>query len=215
MPAIYSLADKDTELLCDDLVANYHADLDTSGATFNIIFALRDPEDESEKPVLANKGHRVFGVSKIHSLKERLLGLADAEILLDGDAWPSMNGKAKRAVLDHQLQYFEVKRDKEGEFVYDDLQRPALKMRQSDRSFDWFDSVAERHQEHSMEVIQMRRLFSESGQIYLPFVDSETGSVTPPPTRTTGNLLQVSVNGAQLKSMTKNELVEAIEGEFK
>jgi hypothetical protein len=58
----------------------------------------------------------------------------------------------------------------------------------------------------------MRRLFSESGQIYLPFVDAETGSVTP---RTTGNLLQVSIHGAPKKSMTSNELVEAIEGEFK
>jgi hypothetical protein len=222
MPAIYSLADKDTELLCEDLVANYHADLDTAGATFNIVFALRDPEDESDKPVLANKGHRVFGISKIHSLKERLLGLADAEILLDGDAWPSMNGKAKRAALDHQLQYFEVKRDKEGEFVYDDLQRPVLKMRLSDRSYDWFDAVAERHGEHSMEVIQMRRLFTESGQTYLPFVDADTGSLNPLPTReadATGNifngkLVQVSIHGAPKISMSTDELVGAIKGEF-
>lgn len=208
MSATYSLADKNTELLCSDLVAKHHTDLDTTGATFNLIFALRDPEDESEKPVLANKGHRVFGLSKIHNLKERILGLADAEILLDGDAWPRMSKEVKSAVLDHQLQYFEVKRDKEGEFVYDDLQRPILKMRQTDRSFGWFDSVASRHREHSMEVIQMRRLFSESGQIYLPFVDADTGSVEPAKT------LHVSIHGAPKKPMTTNEVIEAIEGEF-
>ncbi len=214
MSAIYSLADKDTEALCQEIVIKFHTDLDSTGATFNIIFALRDTEDESEKPVLSAKGHRVFGLSKIHGLKERILGLADAEILLDGDAWPRMSKQVKSAVLDHQLQYFEVKRDKDGEFVYDDLQRPVIKLRQTDRSFGWFDAVAERHQEHSMEVIQMRRLFSESGQIYLPFVDAETGSVTPCTTRTTGNLLQVSINGAPKKSMASDELVEAIEGEF-
>lgn len=214
MSAIYSIADKDTEALCQELVTKYHTDLDTTGATFNLVFALRDPEDESEKPVLSNKGHRVFGLSKIHSLKERILGLADAEILLDGDAWPRMSGEVKRAVLDHQLQYLEVKRDKEGEFVFDDLQRPILKMRQTDRSFGWFDSVAERHREHSMEVIQMRRLFSESGQIYLPFVDPENGGLEDKPVRTTGNLLKVSVHGAPAKPMSPSQIIEAIEGEF-
>jgi hypothetical protein len=208
MSAIYSLADKDTEALLQDLVIKYHTDLDSTGATFNLIFALRDPEDESEKPVLAIKGHRVFGLSKVHNLKERTLGLADAEILLDGDAWPRMSKQVKSAVLDHQLQYFEVKRDKEGEFVYDDLERPILKMRQTDRSFGWFDAVAERHREHSMEVIQMRRLFTESGQIYLPFVDADTGTVEPAKT------LQVSLHGAPKKSMTPDEVIEAIEGEF-
>jgi hypothetical protein len=87
-------------------------------------------------------------------------------------------------------------------------------MRQTDRSFAWFDSVAERHQEHSMEVIQMRRLFSESGQIYLPFVDPETGSMEEAPMRTTGNLLKVSVHGATAKPMTSSQLIETIEGEF-
>lgn len=208
MSAIYSLADKDTEALLQDLVIKYHTDLDSTGATFNIVFALRDPEDESEKPVLSDKGHRVFGLSKIHNLKERTLGLADAEILLDGDAWPRMSKQVKSAVLDHQLQYFEVKRDKEGEFVYDDLQRPILKMRQTDRSFGWFDAVAERHREHSMEVIQMRRLFSESGQIYLPFVDADTGTVEPAKT------LKVSIHGGPKKPMTTEQVVNVIEGEF-
>jgi len=206
--AIFSLADTETEKLCADLLQKYHGDLDTTGATFDIVFALRDPESTSDKPALAVRGQRVYGLSKIHSLKDRILGLKDAEIILDGDAWPSMSAKVKSAVLDHQLQYFEVKRDKEGEFILDDLNRPVLAMRQPDRSFGWFDAVADRHRDHSLEAMQLRRLFTEAGQTYLPFVDS-TGTVEATPKK-----LLVRVQGGEAQEMTSDQLMEAVSEQF-
>ena len=206
--SIYSLAATDTEKLCADLVQKYHPDLDTTGATFDLVFALRDPESESDKPALAVSGQRVYGISKIHNLKDRILGLKDAEIVLDGDAWPAMSAQVKSAVLDHQLQYFEVKRDKDGEFVLDDLNRPVLALRKPDRSFGWFDAVADRHRQHSLEAIQLRRLFTEAGQTYLPFVDA-TGTVEATPKK-----LLVRVQGGEAQEMTSDQLMEAVSEKF-
>ena len=76
-----------------------------------------------------------------------------------------------------------MRRDKAGEVVYYYTKRPVLKMRLSDRSYDWVDAVAARHGDHSMEVVQMRHLFTEMGQTYLPFGDADTGSLNPLPTR--------------------------------
>ena len=207
MPNIYALADTATETLCEELMRLYHPDLDTVAATIDLVFALRDPESDSEAPTLAVNSHRAYGITKIHGLKERVLGLKDAEIVLDGDAWPSMTPHVRRSVLDHQLQYLEVRRDKNGEFVLDDLNRPILKMRQTDRSFGWFDAVAERHRAHSLECIQLQKLISESGQIYMPFVND--GFVEP------SKALQVSLHGAPKKTMSPDEVIAAIEGEFK
>jgi hypothetical protein len=206
--AIYSLADTETEKLCAELIQKYHGELDTTGATFDIVFALRDPESDSDKPALSVSGHRVYGISKIHGLKERILGLKDAEIVLDGDAWPAMSAKVKSAVLDHQLQYFEVKRDKEGEFLLDDLNRPILALRKPDRTFGWFDAVADRHRDHSLEAMQLRRLFTEAGQTYLPFVDS-TGSVA-----TSSKKLLVRVQGGEAQEMTSDQLMESVSERF-
>ncbi len=206
--AIYSLADTDTEKLCAELIQKYHGDLDTTGATFDIVFALRDPESDSDKPAISVNGKRVYGISKVHNLKERILGLKDAEIVLDGDAWPNIRIETKRALLDRQLQHFEVKRDKEGEFVLDDLNRPILTLRKPDRTFGWFDAVAARHGKESIEAREMRHLFEQAGQTYLPFVDSH-GTVEAKPKK-----LLVRVQGGEAQEMTSDELMEAVSERF-
>lgn len=47
--------------------------------------------------------------------------------------------------------------------------RPALKMRMHDREFGWFDEIARRHREHSIEIRQSTRLVEDVGQLYFGF----------------------------------------------
>ena len=90
--------------------------------------------------------------------------------MLDGDAWPALHSQAKKALLDRQLQYVEVKRDKTGEILWDDLQRPILRPRRPDRVVAFFHTVAGRHGASSIEVMQLRKIYTDQGQSYLPFI---------------------------------------------
>jgi len=202
------MANQATEDLCADIVQLYHPDLETTGATFDIVFALRDPESESDKPTLSVAGKRVYGISKPHGLKERVMGLKDAEILLDGDVWPEISADIKRALLDRHLQYFEVKRNKEGEFVMDDLNRPILTLRKPDRVYEWFDAVADRHRQNSIEGMEARNLFIQARQTYLPLALPDLEEPK------SGKKILVRMNGGMEQEMTADQLTNSIAEKF-
>lgn len=156
----------------DEIIIRHHSALDSVGAKIDVLMAFRDPE--GEVPALMLRGHRALGIASLHPLHLRALGLGDALVRLDGDEWADMSEVRKRALVDHELTHFEVKRDKTGDYIYDDLNRPVLKMRLHDREIGWFDDIALRHGMASEEVRQFASLLSdEAGQSYLRFVDSE------------------------------------------
>jgi hypothetical protein len=131
--------------------------------------------------------------------------------MLDGDAWDGLPDKQKAALMDHELEHFEVKRDKVGDFVMDDLNRPVIKIRHHDRQFGWFDTIAMRHRSDSMEVHQLRKLFTEEGQVYLPFIkdlaDEETAGQIE---KALDEKTTVSVNGGPPVKMTELKLLRKI-----
>jgi hypothetical protein len=165
MSAFFQIADKSVLEILNKIIIDHHIDIDSVGTKIDVVFAFRDPEGEA--PALTREGGRVFGMTKIISLKDRTKGMGDCEILLDGDAWPSMKETQKTALIDHFLTTLEVKRDKKGEFMYDDLQRPMIKLRPHDSVIRLFHSVASRNKKDSLEVQQLSSVFSE-GQFYLP-----------------------------------------------
>ena len=84
-----------------------------------------------------------------------------------------MSQEEQKALLDHELEHFEVKRDKHGSFLYDDINRPLLSIRKHDRQHGSFDNIAKRHGTASGEVKQfLATIFDDSGQSYLPFAEA-------------------------------------------
>ncbi len=206
----FTLATEATHDLCNELIRKYHPDLDSASAKIDIVMAFRDPE--GEEPAMKVRGHRVYGQAKIMNLKDRVKGMGDAEITLDGDIWETnLSEEVKAALLDHELEHFEVKRDKTVEFIWDDINRPLLKLKDHDREMGWFDSVARRHRGSSIEIMQLRKLFVDEGQTYLPFVkefgDQEQAAAIE---EVTEGAMQVSVDGKDPVPMTKNSLTDAI-----
>lgn len=179
MPGFFTLATEATKDLCQQLIEKFHIDLDSSGVKVDIVMAFRDPD--GEEPAMKKDGHRILGKASLIGLKDRVKGMGDCEILLDGDAWDNFTPELKAAILDHELEHFEAKRDKKGEFVYDDLSRITLKIRAHDRQFGWFDSIAQRHRANSMEIQQLQKLFTEGGATYLPHVQKFAGVEGEPP----------------------------------
>lgn len=170
MPASYVTASIAEAQMVSELILNHHSDMDSASVKVDLLFAFRDPEDEKGTPALAKDGHRVLGKSSILGLKDRVKGMGDCEIILDGDAWANLDKDHRAALIDHQLEHFEVRRDKNGDFVWDDIQRPVLKLRPHDRVIRLFDNVAVRHGAASIEVDQLRTMFLKTEQAYLPFV---------------------------------------------
>lgn len=168
MPSSYAMAEAEVRELCQELITAFHPDMDSADVKVDLLMAFRDPE--GEEPALSKDKNRILGLSKTIGLKDRVKGMGDCEVILDGDAWQSLTLKEKSALLDHQLEHFEVKRDKDGSFVFDDINRPVLKIRPHDRVMRFFDTVASRHREHSIEADQLRSMFMRQHQTYLPFV---------------------------------------------
>lgn len=146
-----------------------------------------DGDGELVGPALKHHGIAALGLTKINSLKHRVAGLGDAEILIDGDAWEDMSDRRRVALLDHELTHIEVvyevrrKRKKKGDVEdaepertaglearpkLDSAGRPKLRIRHHDHTHGFFDEVARRHGSDSHEVEQARRFAAQTGELY-------------------------------------------------
>lgn len=159
----------DVATTIERMQAEYHPDLED--VTIAGLFAF---DTESSLPVLKHQGYAAGAVVRITVLKDRALGVADAQIVVDRAGWLALSARQRNALIDHELTHLEVKTDEEEGAedavpVYDALGRPRLVMRKHDHQFGWFDEVAKRHGQASPEVRQARVLMESSGQLYFDF----------------------------------------------
>ncbi len=99
-----------------------------AGVTVRTIMAHAGVDDDGEPkgPAIQKDGHAVAGRTKIVSLKDRVAGLDDAVMELDGDRWPEWQEMFQRSVIWHELNHLELK----GKI--DDAGRPKMKLRKHD-----------------------------------------------------------------------------------
>lgn len=130
--------------------------------------------DEPES-VLEHQGYPALAVIKIVPTKERAAGMDDALVVVDRFAYEGLTEPQRDSVIDHELYHLELVLDKKTEKPkYDSLGRHKLAMRKHDRQFGWFDEVAQRHGENSIEVIQARHIIAATGQLYFDFEKRST-----------------------------------------
>jgi hypothetical protein len=155
----------DADSCIEKIRATYHQEL--RGVTVAALFVF---DHESSVPVLKHQGYPAGAVVRITPLKDRALGIADAQIVIDRAGWLALSQRQRDALVDHELTHLTRKVDKEtGEMLIDILDRPKLVMRKHDHQHGWFDEIAQRHGEASPEVRQARRLIESSGQLYFDF----------------------------------------------
>ena len=171
MGRTYEKCGDDVHELVRRSIDMHHPELSKAGVTFALLFAHSavDEEGEVKGPALTAGGYPAAAVSRIVGLKDRTKGLADAEIVIDGDGWMDLNPKAKLALIDHELTHFLV-RQGEGGPALDDLKRPLLKLRRHDIQAGWFIEVAQRHGEAAQEVRQAREIMDGRGQMCFPWL---------------------------------------------
>lgn len=147
-----------------------HLPLVDCGVTLSLLFAYGDRNEDTGELIsdaIKLRGQRALGLCRIVNVKDRIKGNPDAEILLDGDHWPTIDEAVQRALLDHELHHLSV-RLKNRQPQHDCAGRPALKMRRHDVEIGWFKCIAERHGEHSSERQQAAHLLDSCGQYFWP-----------------------------------------------
>lgn len=154
---IYEKADKDIHDLVSAMMVKFHGPLSDAGVTVDVLWA----SSCEGRPVKAH-GYPALAVIKINSYRLRVQGHADAEITLDKKEWEVLSMQQREALIDHELEHLDLKLDKDGGVVRDDLERPQMSLRKHDHQFGWFDAVAERHGVNSQEVIQCEKFLIDT-----------------------------------------------------
>jgi hypothetical protein len=165
----FSIVPKHVREIVEYLAKNHYQDLVEVSTTFDLLFVTTDKIG----PALRCRGAAAYAVIRATTAKERTKHLADVEILIDRAQFEKMEKPTQYALLDHELYHLQLKRDKHGEAKLDSQQRPKFKMKVHDREFGWFDEIARRHGEASIEVRQARWIIKETDQLYFGFAEPQ------------------------------------------
>src|SRR5262245_4301901 len=146
---------------------------DLGDVTYNLLFAHgpRDENGQIKAPALKLHGYPCCAIIKINSLEQRVAGLADVTIKIDGDEWPDWDDRRRAAILDHEL-YHLVPFIKGKAIQTDDAGRPKLKLRNHDWQLGGFAEIVRRHGDHAVEAVAFRATADRHGQLLMPWADS-------------------------------------------
>ena len=160
--ATYTQAPPEIRARLMSLAQSYHRELIEAEVTFSVLMAAAQRDEhtgEPKGPALTKAGGwPALAKVRIVSLRDRVAGIADVQILLDGDQWEEHSPERMDAILDHELEHIEVQRDDEGQIKADDCGRPKLRLKLHDWELGGFDAIVERHQEIAVELEAARRL---------------------------------------------------------
>lgn len=168
MGSVFQKAGLEVYELADRLIEEYYEGLLKVGLAIDLVFAYAQTGKSGEPtgPAIMHQGYPALGLCRVLSLKDRTMGRADVEITLDGDQWPAMPPEQQAALLDHELYHIELRFNKLGKLDTDDLGRPKVSMRKHTRQYGWFDEIARRHGNASIEVQQARGLLLSAKKVY-------------------------------------------------
>jgi hypothetical protein len=177
MPIYRKPTEQMVELLAKEM-ARHHQRLVDVDLIVDILAAhpKTDESGEPMEPALKLAGYPCLATIKIRGPKDRGEGRGDAMLTIDGYRWDELDLEEKFALLDHELTHLELDCDGKGNVKRDDYGRPKLTIRLHDHQFGWFDAVAMRHGESSIEVQQFATFRDGSGQLYWEFAAAVPGN---------------------------------------
>jgi hypothetical protein len=153
--------------MIEDAMNRWHPELSQARVEIRPLFALAYSRSGEAIPAIKVRGHAVLAKIKITSLEDRVRGLGDAKLLIDGARWERMGHNARLALLDHELEHLQVDEEE-----LDDAGRPKLKMKHHDWEISGFDDVMKRQGENSIELQNVALLKERFAQLLIPFPDA-------------------------------------------
>lgn len=174
MPTTYERCGQSVSNLASEILCQFESHKPLLDARVAIDFVFARPDlDEDGFPIgdaLTKNGVRALGITRKLGLKDRALGRGDAEIALDHHWWTqTATEQMQKALLDHELNHLSVVIQKAtGRAKLDEQGRPVIRLRGHDVEVGWFKIIAQRHGEHSVERMEAKQIWDESGQAYFP-----------------------------------------------
>ncbi len=165
--ATYQQADEETNDLVAEIMKKFHGQLFKAGVSVTTLLAFPKYDDNgiAKGAAIMHHGYPCAGLIKKTSLKDRVAGLQDAILTIDGEQWKDATDHWKRALVDHECQHLEIVLEDEtnlDSFKTDDANRPVLRIRRHDWNFGGFEEVIRRHKAEALEyqqVVEVNRLF--------------------------------------------------------
>lgn len=147
-----------------EIARKHHQHLLEGDVTIFFKFA-ENPDDVA----LMFQGYPAAATIKINSYEKRIEGLQDATMTIDKVWWDEASEEMQDALLDHELQHIDVRRNKAGAIKYDDANRPCLRLRKRDFQLGGFHCIAKRHGVDALEVQQVEKVNGVWKQMELGF----------------------------------------------
>jgi hypothetical protein len=144
MPTTYTPAEPEIYTLAESIITHYYPELREAEVTLLIqmAFAPRNEETgEPKGPALTHGGYPAAAVVRVTKLEDRVAGLPDARIKLDGDHWDEWSQRERTAIIHHEINHLELVVDEEGNVQGDDIGRPKLRLRKHDHQIGAFDNI--------------------------------------------------------------------------
>lgn len=158
----YSQASSDVERTIERMREQFHSP-DLDGVTISALFVF---DLEATEPVLKHHGYPAQAVIRITPVRDRVLGVADAVIVIDRSNWQMLTPAQRDALIDHELYHLERVLDEETELpLTDAVDRPKLRIRRHDQEIGVFVEVARRHGDASAEARTVRGLLASMAQL--------------------------------------------------
>ena len=149
----YELANATDEKLLEELLNDErYAQLKSYEINVQLFYKYgkRDKEGELKTPALQKNGKAIYAQTKIVSNFNRMTDDTDVKIILNKDLWDELHKEEKLAILDNELNYIQVKEDKEGEplTISEDSDKVQLKLRKPDFYCEGFLEIMNIHQKN-------------------------------------------------------------------
>lgn len=154
------------ELIADRIDECYQETLGKAGVTVACVLKFAPLDKDTGKPkgaALKLHGWPCAATVKITPLLQRVLGVADVVITLDGDRWTHWSDGRKAAIIDHELHHVGVTFNTADEPDTDDHGRPKLHTIHHDWQTGGFREIVERHGPDALEVTQATDFIEAGG----------------------------------------------------
>lgn len=161
----YTVAPVDVTDLINEVIAELHPELAEAGVTVGCLLAYPTASGHA----VTHHGYPAQATIKITNLKDRVAGLADAQLILDAERWEQKSTKERNALLHHELLHLTTARDKAGKIKRDRHGRPKLAARLHDFVCEGFWDVVDRFKEASPEAGLYQGVHKEFSQRLFPW----------------------------------------------
>ena len=141
--------------LLEDIISNNeeHNTIKTLNLKYNLLYVYPNTDEDGniKSPAIKNKGVACAAIIKLIKGADKIIKNYDFEIHVDKSVWDEISLNEKIAILDHELYHIKFRTDKNGNFKFDDYNRPMLQLKEHDLVFWGFSDIAKKHGDSSIE----------------------------------------------------------------